>query len=110
MVPFFIKKGDRSPGIEASFGASLTGWTVAFSMAPVQAGGGATLKVAAAAAVVVDAGSGAVRYDWGATDTTTAGAFVGEFVATETATGKKRSCPLGSYLDVRILDHVPVSA
>lgn len=110
MTAFVIKKGDRSPGIEATFGASLTGWTVAFSMAPVQAGGGAVAKVSAAAAVVLDAGSGWVRYDWGATDTDTAGAFVGEFVATETATGRRRSFPIGSYLDVRVIDHVPVTA
>lgn len=110
MGPFVIKKGDRAPGIEAAFGASLTGWTVAFSMAPVTAGGGAALKISAAAAVVVDAGSGSVRYDWGATDTNTAGAFVGEFVATQTATGIKRTCPVGSYLEIRVIEHVPVSS
>lgn len=109
MSRFVIKKLDRLPALEASMGANLTGATVVFSMAP-KSPAGAALKVSAAAAVVVDAGTGAVRFDWGATDTDTAGNFQGEFIATYTATGVKRSYPVASYLEIQVISHLPKPA
>lgn len=109
MTPFIIKKLDRSPSLEATMGANLTGATVVFSMAP-KSPAGAALKVSAAAAVVVDAASGAVRFDWGANDTDTAGNFQGEFIATYTATGIKRSYPVASYLEIQVISHLPKPA
>lgn len=48
-----------------------------------------------------------MRYDWGATDTDTAGAYQGEFIATYTATGIKRSYPIASYLEIQVISHLP---
>lgn len=102
--PFVIKKGDRAPSLEASFGVSLAGGTVAFTMAPKAPG--SAPKVNAAAAVVVDAAKGWVRYDWGATDTDTVGVYLAEFVAT-LAGGIKRSEPSSTYLEIHVIAHVP---
>ena len=73
-----IFKGTRSPSLTDTLtvdGApfDLTGSTVAFKMRPV---GSATTKVNAAA-VVVSAAAGAVRYDWQTADLDTAGDYLG---------------------------------
>lgn len=61
-------------------------------------GGGVVVN---AAAVIEDAASGWVRYDWAAVDTTTAGAYRGEFQVTM-ADGDIVTGPTDTYIKIRI--------
>jgi hypothetical protein len=79
---FTIKQNDRLPSLQATCvdasgnPVDLTGNTgVEFHMKAVEGG---VAKVDAAG-VIVDAATGVVRYDWGATDTDTVGEYEGEF-------------------------------
>jgi len=80
---------DRNPSITENItidgvAYDLSGSTVKFKMRAV---GSSTLKVDAAA-VVVSAAGGLVRYDWAAVDVNTASVFVAWWEVTTTATGK----------------------
>lgn len=106
------KQGDRMPPLDAILeegpsGArtrvDLTGCTVRFIM---RALGSATTKVAAAA-VVMDADDGEVRYSWGSTDLDTAGSYRGEFEVTD-ADGKKRTFPSEDYIAIRVWDDMDI--
>ncbi len=105
MSDFYIKRGDRLPSLAATLlGAdsaviNLTGATVEFHLLAV---GGISLVVSAAA-VIVSATLGTVRYDWGASDTTTPGDYYGEFQITF-SDGKKLSVPNDSHFRVTITD------
>lgn len=107
MSTLYLKKGDRLPKLQRTlYGAdglalNLTGATVSFSMRP---SGSATLKVTDGACVLVDAANGIVRYDWGATDTDTAGTFVGEFRAT--IGGLQTTVPGRGIVTVEIADRL----
>lgn len=102
-MSFVIKQNDRSPSISNTLTAGgvavdLTGTTVKFIM---RAPGASTAKVNASA-VLVDADSGSVRYDWGATDTDTAGLYRAEWEVTF-AGGIKRTWPAEDYLYVMVV-------
>ncbi len=97
---FFIKKGDRLPSITATLYnpdgtiADLMAATVAFKFRPK--GGGV---VTSGTAVVVSV-NGKVRYDWGASDTTTSGDFDAEWVVT--VGGKEQTFPSDDFIWLRI--------
>lgn len=81
---FTIKQGDTLPALNASLKDSsgnavdLTGATILFRMRKV---GAASLTVEAAA-VVVSASGGTVRYNWQAGDTAVPGSYEAEFRCT----------------------------
>jgi hypothetical protein len=105
MADVNIKKGDREPSISATLKAAnapinLTGATVKFIMRSRVDG---TIVKVNAAAVVVSAVAGTVRYDWGATDTDTPGLYDGEFEITKSG-GNKITCPNARHLDVLVFE------
>jgi hypothetical protein len=93
LTTFHLKRGDRLPSLSATLqtvdgvAVDLTGGTVRFLMRRR----GQVAKVNAAAVVVV-AATGSVRYDWAAADVDTAGDFEGEFEF-KTATGLRETFP-----------------
>lgn len=101
---FTLKAHDRLPSIQATLltaGASVdlttaTGVKFIMSTAP-----GGTPKVAAAA-VIVDAVNGIVRYDWAATDTDTPGTFQAEWQVTWPGP-KEQSFPTATYHTIAIV-------
>lgn len=79
---FFIKKGDRLPELQRTLSDSsgpvdLTGATVRFRMRNQ-----AKETITDAAAVVVDATAGVVKYAWQSGDTAASGVYEGEFRVT----------------------------
>jgi hypothetical protein len=104
MADFVIKKGNREPSISAtlqlgSAAIDLTGSTVRFLMRKV---GGTATKVAAAA-TVVSAADGTVRYDWGAADLDTVGEYLCEWEIAK-AGGNKITVPNDSYLTLLVVE------
>lgn len=105
---FYIKQGDRSPGLGAfcrfadGTAQDLTACTVVFSM---RKRGTTTAKVSAASAVIVAAATGEVRYDWGTTDTDTNGTYDAEFEVT-LGSGRKITFPNDGYLTVEVTDDI----
>lgn len=101
---FPLVAGDRLPEITATVrdaagaAVSLVGATVAFFMADKETG---TVKIDGAAATVVDAAGGQVKYAWGATDTTTAGEYRARFRVTF-GDGRKMHAPNYGYVFVTI--------
>lgn len=94
-----MKANDRLPSIQATLSADLTTATaVKFIMKTAQ---GNTLKVNAAAAIV-DAAGGVVRYDWLAIDTAVPGEYLAEWQATF-AGGKVQTFPTLNYHTITIL-------
>jgi hypothetical protein len=88
-----MKKGDRLPSLTdtlvgPSGAVDLTGATVVFKFFPIVGG-----SVVSGSAVIEDATAGKVRYDWGASDTATAGSYYAEWVAT--IGGKEMTFPNG---------------
>lgn len=100
---FSIKKNDTGPPITAKLldaagaAVNLTGATVKFIMS--RQGDSAT-KVNAAA-TIVDAATGTVRYVWTAADTDTHGTFVGEWEVVF-SDGSKQSFPNSRHLEIRV--------
>lgn len=97
-------KGNRSPSLTDTILIDTTPFdlsasSVTFSM---RLRSSATLKVAAAAATVVSAPAGTIRYDWAAGDVDTAGDYVAWW--TVTTSGKTQDTP---EFTITMLDHVP---
>lgn len=105
MADFTIKANDRLPSIQASLLSAgtpvdLTGASsVKFILTSAV---GATPKVNATA-VIVDAVTGVVRYDWLAIDTAVAGSYLAEWQVTWTTGTKPQTFPTASYHSVDIL-------
>ena len=82
---FFIKRNDTADDLQATLkdaansAVALTGATVKFTM---KKPGAAAAKVSKAAAALVDAANGVVKYAWQAGDTDEAGEFSAEFEVT----------------------------
>lgn len=93
---FHIKRNDTSPAIEMALSTKagpvdLTGASVYFHMA----------NVVSAAAVIVDAAQGIVRYNWGVGDTDTEGYHLIEWEVVY-SDGKKETFPNDGYSTVKI--------
>jgi hypothetical protein len=99
----YLKKGDTAPNLDAtltdSAGAALnlTGAAVTFRM---RARGSTTLKVNAAA-TVVSAAAGTVRYDWLSADVDTDGTYDGEFLVTY-GDATTRRAPTRGFIEIII--------
>ena len=102
-MTFYIKQNDTQPAFQATLkdGAgdpiNLTNATVRFQM---RESGADVLKIDAAASVI-SALSGIVRYTWGAADTNTAGFFDAEFVVTY-SDNTVETFPNNEYITIRI--------
>jgi hypothetical protein len=105
-MTFYIKQNDTQPRMLATLKdgdenvIDLTDATVRFHMRAV---GGAV--VTDAAAVVVTAASGLVRYDWSASDTEDTGSYQAEFEVTY-ADGTIETFPNNGYIRVQIGDDI----
>lgn len=107
-----FKQGDRLPVVDAILeetnpqgiksAVPLAGYTVKFLMRKI----GATVPKVDAAATIVDAPTGAVRYAWGANDLDTDGNYEAEFEATRIADGFKRTFPTDGYLAIVVGDDI----
>lgn len=103
MADFSIRKGDRLPAIEAQLfdgetPVILTGASVELRYRPVNGG-----TVIVKAAVIADALTGRVKYEWAANDTDTAGVYAAAWRVTF-ADGRKASYPNVGFLRLAITD------
>lgn len=106
-MSFYVKQNDTSPAMLATLqdadgvAVSLVGATVRFHMRKL---GGTQTKVDAAA-TVVNALAGTVRYSWIAADTNTVGSYQAEFEVTY-ADASVETFPNDSYIPVEIIDDI----
>lgn len=107
MADFTIKAGDTRPSLAATLedgdgtAVSLAGATVRFHMRPLAGG----LVVVDAAAEVVSAAAGTVRYDWIADDTAVPGTYLGEFEA-DFGAGQLQSFPSDGHLVIEVVEQL----
>lgn len=107
MSTFYIKQGDTSPELQATLkdaegtAIDLTGASARFHMRL----SGATATTVDAAATVVTAASGIVKYSWQAGDTDTVGRYEGEFEVTYADTSVE-TFPNTGYIPIRIRDDI----
>lgn len=100
---FNIKRNDRAPSITCRLGSgalNLTGTTVKFIMRDASSPS-ATPKVNAAA-TIVSATEGIVRYSWASGDTNTAGLYLAEWEVTF-AGDVKGTYPRTGHLYVNVI-------
>ena len=101
---FFIARGDRLPSIVATLTdaagtpVDLSGATVQFRFRMARSEDAATV---AAAQVLTPATAGKVQYDWGASDTQTAGAMLAEWLVTF-AGGRQQTFPNQGYVEIEV--------
>jgi hypothetical protein len=111
MTEFWIKQFDTLPALELDLlrgdgvPQNLTGCTARFLMR-LRGQNDATVN---AAATIVDAVNGIVRYDWVAGDTDTAGVYKGEVEVT-TAGSQRVTFPSNGYITIRVLDDIANAA
>lgn len=112
-MAFQIKQHDRSPSIRTVLGFAgnatvpvLTGATVRFVMR--LKGSDAAPKVNAVA-VVEDAATATIRYDWTVGDTDTSGQYEAEWEVTA-GDGKTQTFPTATYDDVTIYEDLDGAA
>ena len=103
MADWSMKAHDRLPSIQATLTSGgtpvdLTGATVNFIMVPTKG----TTPMVDAAAVIVNATSGVVRYDWQTGDTATPGTYQAEWQITF-SDGRKQTAPTLTYHSISIL-------
>ena len=100
VTKFYIKQNDTAPAITAtlyenSVAVDLTGATVKFHMG----------SIVDAAATVVSASEGKVKYQWQATDTATVGEYNAEFEVTF-SDGTIETFPNDGFLRIIITSEV----
>jgi hypothetical protein len=106
-MTFYVKQNDTSPAMLATLqdangsAIDLTAASVRFHMRAIGSGT-ATVD---AAATIVTAASGIVRYDWEASDTATIGSYQAEFEVTYADTTIE-TFPNDGYIRVEIKDDV----
>ncbi len=108
-TPYLVKRGDLRPSIRMTLtgrdGEPLAlpdGSTVRFRMRTVERTTPAASPKVDALAVIEDAATATVRYDWAGTDTDTNGSFYGEFRRV-LASGQE-TVPADSYLEIRVIN------
>lgn|SRR3990167_2435230 len=103
MAVFYIKRNDTSPALQVTLkdgdgvAVNVTGATVVFHMVDSVT---RAVKVNAAATIVT-AASGIVKYSWAAADTNAEGTFEAEFQVTF-ASGLVETYPNGEHITVRV--------
>ena len=106
-MTFYIKQNDTSPKLLATLqnasgsAIDLTGASVRFHMRTIS---GSSIVVDAAATIVT-ALSGIVRYSWTAPDTATIGSYQGEFEVTY-ADATIETFPNDGYISIEIIDDI----
>lgn len=106
-MTFNVKQNDTSPAMLATLqdaagaAVSIVGASVRFHMRPI---GSSQIKVDAAA-VIVTALDGIVRYDWQASDTAVVGSYQAEFEVTY-ADASIETFPNDGYIQVEIIDDI----
>lgn len=106
-MAFYVKQNDTSPYMLATLkdaneaAVDITAASVRFHMRPV----GSTTVTVDAAAVIVDAENGIVRYEWDAADTDTVGSYQAEFEVTYLE-GDIETFPNNGYIRVEIIDDI----
>lgn len=101
---FTLKAHDRLPSIQASLtsGGTPVNLTTASGVKFILKLETGTVAKVNANAVIVDAPTGVVRYDWLAIDTDTPGSYLGEWQVTW-ADGRKQTFPTLTYHTVDVL-------
>ncbi len=107
MDPFLIKQHDTAPSLAAVLSedgepiAIPPGAAVVFVMRPRSRGCQAAAPALERAAVVVNGGAGAVRYDWAVGDTAAAGVYDAEFKLS--VAGMITTYPSAGYIPVTVV-------
>ena len=106
-MTFYIKQNDTGPAMLATLqdangtAVNLTGANVRFHMQSINGGS----PVVDAAATIVTAASGLVRYNWLAADTGTVGTYQAEFEVTYADTSIE-TFPNDGYIAVQIINDI----